>query len=726
MGIFIIFLLRSIVSQSINLQLTCSHIRNAKDCLNVEKKYNDTIETCPALFYGYYCMPETRMGDTALIKCPFYTLRLVEENRRQQFIEYGLDPCAHDPDCFDFWPEHDFRGFYEYHDEFSKLRTNQTCGLVKDKWPFWDKFDREPCRNAVDTYDKLYRERYTGGSVNIYTFKNKTFTAETDEEKEYEIRMLNYARMILISGYAVSLVATTLGSFLMLILRRLRCTRIWIHINLQLSFLLRAGIWLFHDIYARIDTTLSNESLFVLTPKMQTFFDAKNITVPTNNSDAFFFVTKYLTTQEIDPMYKYTIENYENINYVYQTFCEDEAAWFWCRLYDIVSHYIICTNYFWVLVEGIYLRMLLQRASFGFSMGSMNSFLAVGWGAAVLPTFVWTIVNLIMRNDVNCWANDIDLAKSADSVFTKSYRYELITEIPIMISVLINVFIFISVVSIVGSKLRVNVMKRSDFRYRLARSTLALLPLLGIHYVTTMFIKVGVAESRTSLHIVANFINAILTSIQGLLVSIIYCFCNAEVQDELEKTYSAWKLGRDVRDDANRRRSTLSNSQSGGTWWSGQRRRSSMFMGGRASFSFSMGNPVRRSTEQTYIPSESLLSTGRSASIAAPGSGAPTSTMRKIKQMFNKDDQRLSTTTANGRNSLLNVPNSYDDEGPPPNFAQSYRNVNTMDGIEEENSDEQKEEEKRREGVIIRPSVPSGNPQPLGENNNDSGYDEKE
>ena len=99
-----------------------------------------------------------------------------------------------------------------------------------------------------------------------------------------------------------------------------------------------------------------------------------------------------------------------------------------------------------------------------------------------------------------------------------------------MISVLINVFIFISVVSIVGSKLRVNVMKRSDFRYRLARSTLALLPLLGIHYVTTMFIKVGVAESRTNLHIVANFINAILTSIQGLLVSIIYCFCNAEVQ----------------------------------------------------------------------------------------------------------------------------------------------------------------------------------------------------
>ena len=150
-----------------------------------------------------------------------------------------------------------------------------------NQWPWWDKFDRDPCREAVKIYDELYKDRYTGGAIKTYTFVNNTLTAETNEQKEYEIRMLKYARMILISGYAVSLVATTLGSFLMLILRRLRnlvcfvappevklchrkcyyffiklktnirCTRIWIHINLQFSFLLRAGIWLFHDIYAR-------------------------------------------------------------------------------------------------------------------------------------------------------------------------------------------------------------------------------------------------------------------------------------------------------------------------------------------------------------------------------------------------------------------------------------------------------------------------------------------
>jgi len=136
---------------------------------------------------------------------------------------------------------------------------------------------------------------------------------------------------------------------------------------------------------------------------------------------------------------------------------------------------------------------------------------------------------MIMRPDVQCWLNDDDIYSSASKSFAKSYSYELITEVPIMISVLINVFIFISVVSIVGSKLRVT-LRKSDFRYRLLRANLALIPLLGIHYVSTMFVSVLAEEERSTLKTVVNFINAITLSLQGLLVSIIYCFCNAEVQ----------------------------------------------------------------------------------------------------------------------------------------------------------------------------------------------------
>ena len=79
--------------------------------------------------------------------------------------------------------------------------------------------------------------------------------------------------------------------------------------------------------------------------------------------------------------------------------------------------------------------MLLRRAQFG-AMGNMSVFMSIGWGMAFIPTFVWLIVNLVMRNDVNCWANDQDLAKSTVNSFGKTYRYELITGNFVVISAL--------------------------------------------------------------------------------------------------------------------------------------------------------------------------------------------------------------------------------------------------------------------------------------------------
>ena len=112
----------------------------------------------------------------------------------------------------------------------------------------YDKFDRKPCEDAVSKHNISYHSQFVQSSCknrDCEIGKNGT----TDTSKEWELQMLQYSRMILISGYAISLVATCLGSFIMVILRRLRCTRIYIHINLQISFMLRAGIWLLHDIY---------------------------------------------------------------------------------------------------------------------------------------------------------------------------------------------------------------------------------------------------------------------------------------------------------------------------------------------------------------------------------------------------------------------------------------------------------------------------------------------
>jgi len=49
-----------------------------------------------------------------------------------------------------------------------------------------------------------------------------------------------------------------------------------------------------------------------------------------------------------------------------------------CRLTIIIMHYAIIANYFWLLVEGVYLQMLL---SFGMSEHKFFPiFMAFGWG----------------------------------------------------------------------------------------------------------------------------------------------------------------------------------------------------------------------------------------------------------------------------------------------------------------------------------------------------------
>ena len=52
----------------------------------------------------------------------------------------------------------------------------------------------------------------------------------------------------------------------------------------------------------------------------------------------------------------------------------------------------------------------------------------------------------------------------------------------------INFVIFFNILRIIFNKLRAKNMERNDYKCRLAKSTLSLIPLLGIHYVIFAFV----------------------------------------------------------------------------------------------------------------------------------------------------------------------------------------------------------------------------------------------
>ncbi|NXY07957.1 GLR protein, partial [Pteruthius melanotis] len=327
-------------------------------------------------------------------------------------------------------------------------------------------------------------------------------------------------------GYSVSLCALLLALALLLGFSKLHCMRNYIHMNLFASFILK-GV-----------------SVLVIDALLKTHYSDK-----------------------ID-------------GYNVQVWLSDEAA-AGCRAATVFMQYGIVANYCWLLVEGIYLHNLLVVAVFS-ERSYFTLYLCIGWGAPMLFLIPWVIVKFLYEN-IQCWSTNNNMG------------FWWILRFPVFLAILINFFIFIRIIQILVSKLRAHQMRYTDYKFRwvpdvahpvfprgtrvcvhpvtpshrLAKSTLTLIPLLGIHEVVFAFITDEHAQG--TLRYVKLFFDLFLSSFQGMLVAILYCFVNKEVsrtagaraagarghtdsccpqvQAELLKRWQRWKLGKDLAEE---------------------------------------------------------------------------------------------------------------------------------------------------------------------------------
>ncbi|KAI4832511.1 hypothetical protein KUCAC02_015475 [Chaenocephalus aceratus] len=136
-----------------------------------------------------------------------------------------------------------------------------------------------------------------------------------------------------------------------------------------------------------------------------------------------------------------------------------------------------------------------------------------------------------------CWERNINMG------------YWWIIRSPILFAYLINFFIFIRIIKILMSKLRAHKMRYTDYKFRLAKSTLTLIPLLGIHAILFTFVIDESVPKGSMLRLIRLFCDLLFNSFQGLLVAILYCFINKEVQSEMLKKWKRWKLGKDIEEE---------------------------------------------------------------------------------------------------------------------------------------------------------------------------------
>ncbi|OWK53235.1 Vasoactive intestinal polypeptide receptor [Lonchura striata] len=206
-----------------------------------------------------------------------------------------------------------------------------------------------------------------------------------------------------------------------------------------------------------------------------------------------------------------------------------------CKAMMVFFQYCIMANFFWLLVEGLYLHTLLVISFFS-ERKYFWWYILIGWGtplpqegiltgifsrnSAQIPghsgapsVFItaWTIVRIYFF-DVGCWEEIVESP------------FWWIIKTPILVSILVNFILFICIIRILVQKLHSpDVGHNETSQYsRLAKSTLLLIPLFGIHYIMFAFFPDNFkAEVKLVFELVVG-------SFQGFVVAVLYCFLNGE------------------------------------------------------------------------------------------------------------------------------------------------------------------------------------------------------
>ncbi|KAG8506102.1 Vasoactive intestinal polypeptide receptor 2 [Galemys pyrenaicus] len=169
-----------------------------------------------------------------------------------------------------------------------------------------------------------------------------------DPEEESKVTFFVLVKAIYTLGYSVSLISLTAGSMILCLFRKLRCTRNYIHLNLFLSFMLRAVSVLVKD------DVLYSSSAMLHCPDRPSSWVRLRVPTSLHAHRAAFSSSSGRGALQVG-----------------------------CKLALALFQYCVMANFYWLLVEGLFLRSLLVAA---FAPGRrFPAYLLVGWGKEPWP-----------------------------------------------------------------------------------------------------------------------------------------------------------------------------------------------------------------------------------------------------------------------------------------------------------------------------------------------------
>ncbi|KAL8562728.1 hypothetical protein ACOMHN_022604 [Nucella lapillus] len=178
-----------------------------------------------------------------------------------------------------------------------------------------------------------------------------------------------------------------------------------------------------------------------------------------------------------------------------------------CRLLHALTRYAWTTNFMWMFLEGFHLYRLMVHA---FAVPrSLLGFYIGGFSIPWVPILIY-----------------ISIRASSDTLNTKCWvahagGFEWIIYVPIIICLAGNIFFLSKILYVMLTQLQSHPNEPSSYR-RAAKAAAILVPLFGLQVVLV------IARPQPANYVFEIF-SKIITSTQGALVSIGFCYLNGEV-----------------------------------------------------------------------------------------------------------------------------------------------------------------------------------------------------